>query len=80
MESTFGKLAVFVTDGHLPYPYGHELTGYEVLNLTDTLAKGKAAGVEVLVAPYTADQRTSAIVQFPGGYIAEIHAIASKPN
>ncbi len=80
IESTFGKLAVFVTDGHLPYPYGRELMGYEVSNLKDTLTKAKAAGVEILVAPVTADQRTSAIVQFPGGYIAEIHSIASKPN
>ena len=80
IESTFGKLVVFVTDGHLPYPYGRELTGYEVSNLTDTLAKAKAAGVEVLVPPYTANQRSCAVVQFPGGYIAEIHAIATKPN
>jgi hypothetical protein len=28
----------------------------------------------ILVGPYTADQRTAAIVKFPGGYIAEIHA------
>jgi hypothetical protein len=80
IESTFGKLAVFVTDGHLPYPYGLELMGYEVSNLADTLTKAKAVGVEVLVAPYTADQRTSAVVQFPGGYVAEIHAITGKPN
>jgi predicted enzyme related to lactoylglutathione lyase len=80
IESTFGKLAVLVTDGHLPYPYGRELTGYEVSNLTGTLAKAKTAGVEILVAPYTADQRTAAIVQFPGGYIAEIHSITNKPN
>jgi len=80
IESTFGKLAVFVTDGHLTYPYGRELTGYEVSNLTETLAKAKAAGVEVLVPPYTADQRSCAVVQFPGGYIAEIHAMATKPN
>ena len=80
IESQFGKLTVFVTNGHLPFPYGRELTGYEVPDVTDTLTKAKAAGVEVLVAPYTADQRTSAIVQFPGGYIAEIHSISSKPN
>lgn len=80
IDSTFGKLAVFVTDGHLTYPYGREITGYEVPNLTDTLAKAKAAGVEILVAPYMADQRTSAIVQFPGGYIAEIHSITGKSN
>ena len=80
IESTFGKLAVFVTDGHLRYPYGREITGYEVSNLADTLAKAKAAGAETLVAPFTVDQRTSAIVQFPGGYIAEIHSTAGKPN
>jgi predicted enzyme related to lactoylglutathione lyase len=78
IESTFGKMVVLVTDGHLPYPYGHEMTGYEVANLDSTLAKGKAAGVQVLVAPYTTDGRAAAIVQFPGGYIAEIHSTA-KP-
>jgi hypothetical protein len=80
IESTFQKLAAFVTDGHLPYPYGREMTGYEVANLTDTLAKAKTAGVEILVAPFAVEQRTSAIVQFPGGYIAEIHSTATKPN
>jgi len=78
IESSFGKLTVLVTDGHLPYPYGRETTGYEVANLTDTLAKAKAAGVEILVPPYTADQRNAAFVQFPGGYIAEIHSSSSK--
>jgi hypothetical protein len=73
-------LTALVTDGHLPYPYGWEMTGYEVTNLTDTLAKAQAAGVVVLVPPYTADQRSCTVVQFPGGYIAEIHAIAIKPN
>jgi predicted enzyme related to lactoylglutathione lyase len=76
IESPFGKMVVFVTDGHLPYPYGHELTGYEVANLSDTLAKATAAGASVLVAPYSVDHRKAAIVQFPGGYIAEIHAPA----
>lgn len=80
IESTFGKLAVFVTNGHLPYPYGRELTGYDVANLTDTLARAKAAGVEILVAPFPADQRTSSIAQFPGGYIAEIHSITGRSN
>lgn len=81
IESTFGRVAVFATDGHLPYPYGREITGYEVENLADTLTKAKAAGVKILVAPFSADQRSSAVVQFPGGYIAEIHSVAaSKPN
>jgi predicted enzyme related to lactoylglutathione lyase len=78
IESNFGKFTVLVTDGQLPYPYGREVTGYEVANLADTLAQAKAAGVETLVAPYTADQRDAALVQFPGGYIAEIHSTANK--
>ena len=78
IESKFGKLTAFVTDGHLPYPYGREMTGYEVANLTETIAKAKAAGVDILVPPYKSDERDAAIVQFPGGYIAEIHSMAKK--
>jgi len=77
IESTFGKLTVFVTDGHLPYPYGREMTGYEVSSLSDTLAKAKSNGVKVLVEPFTSEGRDSAMVEFPGGYVAEIHASAA---
>ena len=76
IESVFGKMTVFVTEGHLPHPYGRELTGYEVANLKDTLAKASASGATLLVEPFTSEDRASAIVQFPGGYIAEIHAPA----
>jgi predicted enzyme related to lactoylglutathione lyase len=78
IESKFGKLTALVTDGQLPYPYGRETTGYEVMNLTDTLTKAKASGVEVLVPRYKTDERESAVVQFPGGYIAEIHSVIKK--
>ena len=78
IELGFGKMTVLVTDGHLPYPYGREITGYEVASLSDTLAKVKAAGVTVLVDSYTADGREAAMVAFPGGYVAEIHSSASK--
>ena len=76
--SKFGKLTALVSDGHLPYPYGRETTGYEVTNLTDTLTRAKASGVEVLVPPYKADEREAVVVQFPGGYIAEIHSAIRK--
>ena len=32
----------------------------------------------MLVQPYTADGRIAAMVEFPGGYIAEIHALAKE--
>jgi predicted enzyme related to lactoylglutathione lyase len=54
------------------------MTGYEVPNLTDTIGKAKKAGASVLVEPFSADGRNSAMVQFPGGYIAEIHSTASE--
>jgi len=78
IESRFGKLTAFVTDGHLPYPYGREVTGYEVTNLAETLTKAKAAGADVLVPPYNTDERDAAVVRFPGGYIAEIHSVTKK--
>ena len=76
IESVFGKMAVFVTDGHLPYPYGREFTGYEVADLQQTLSKAKASGATVLVEPFASGHRQSAMVRFPGGYVAEVHAAA----
>ena len=78
IKSKFGKLTALVTDGRLPYPYGRETTGYEVTNLTDTLTKAKASGVDVLVPPYKTDEREAVVVQFPGGYIAEIHSVTKR--
>jgi ribosomal protein S8 len=54
------------------------MNGYEVANLTETLKNAKAAGVTVVVEPYSSGDRRAAVVQFPGGYIAEIHSIERK--
>jgi hypothetical protein len=72
--SLFGNMEVLVTDGHLPYPFGHELTGYPVADLNEALERAKEAGVKILSAPYGANDRISAVVEFPGGYVAEIHS------
>ena len=78
IDSTFGKIAVLVTDGQLPYPYGREMSGYEVANVPNAVTRAKAAGATVLVDPNTADRRQTAIISFPGGYIAEVHAATSE--
>jgi hypothetical protein len=75
VESAFGKMTVFVTDRRLPFPHGRETTGYEVVDLKSTLAKAQALGVKLLAPPITIEERTSAIIEFPGGYIAEIHSV-----
>ncbi|MEG3086018.1 glyoxalase [Sphingomonas sp. PB4P5] len=78
VSSGYGKMTVMVSDNQIPWPYGRDVTGYEVASLQDTLAKGRAAGVETLVAPHTERDRQSAIVRFPGGYIAEIHSAITQ--
>ena len=69
IDFAFGTMAVLVTDGHLPYPYGREITGYEFPNLSETLNKAKAAGAVVLVEPYIAGQRYVSMVEFPGAIL-----------
>lgn len=78
IKSPFGRMTLLVTDGRLPYPYGHETTGYEVEDLQATLGKAAASGATVLVKPFESDGRTAAMVTFPGGYVAEIHAIKKQ--
>jgi hypothetical protein len=78
IDSLFGKVAVLVTDGHLPFPYGRETTGYEVDDLSNTLTKAKAAGASIAVGPYGVVGHVAAMVLFPGGYIAEIHSAKDK--
>ncbi|MFC5721304.1 glyoxalase [Streptomyces gamaensis] len=68
----FGKAEVLATDGHLPYPYGREHSGYEVMDLPGTLDKATGSGAKVVV-PASAHGGKAAIVQFPGGYLAEVH-------
>lgn len=79
LTSGFGKMTVFVSDGKLPFPYGRETTGYQVDDMAATLEKAGANGVKVLVPPVrTSLGNVSAMLQFPGGYISEIHN-APKP-
>ncbi len=78
LRSGYGKTTLIVTDGALAWPYGRELTGYEVADLDATLAKARSAGVRVLVPTYTVGDRRAAMLRFPGGYIAEVHAVTSQ--
>ena len=75
IESAFGKMQVHVSDGHLPYPFGYETTGYEVTDLEASLQKATSNGATILSAPFKSSDRSSAIVEFPGGYIAELHSV-----
>lgn len=78
LASDFGAMTALVTDGWLPFPYGREIYGYAVEDLPATLDRAKANGATVLVEPFASDGRGAAMVRFPGGYIAEIHARSAR--
>jgi hypothetical protein len=80
IESKFGKMRIMGTDGQLPFPFGYDVSGYEVDDLQATLAKAIAHGVTVLVSEVRLTDRRSALVRFPGGFIAEIHSSGVKSN
>jgi predicted enzyme related to lactoylglutathione lyase len=73
LESGYGKATVIVTDGHLAWPYGTEVTGYEVDDLDATLGRATASGARIVVAAHAEGDRRAAMLQFPGGYVAEVH-------
>ncbi|WP_060765225.1 hypothetical protein, partial [Pseudomonas fluorescens] len=52
IESPFGRMAVLVTNGQLPYPFGHDTTGYQVNDLAATLGKATGSGATVLVPAF----------------------------
>lgn len=78
IQSPFGRMAVLVTNGQLPYPFGHDTTGYQVTDLTATLGKATGSGAKVIVPAFDSKGRRSAVVEFPGGYVAEIHQLSAK--
>jgi hypothetical protein len=73
VTSGYGNVVVIVSDGHLAWPYGREVTGYGVDDLDATLARARQSGAQVVVGAHPERGRRSAIVQFPGGYVAEVH-------
>ncbi|QNT78316.1 glyoxalase [Entomobacter blattae] len=68
-STSFGNTRIFITNGHLNYPFGRETFGYKTENLWDTLTKAVKAGAD----PLYSNNTDSTILQFPGGYIAELH-------
>jgi predicted enzyme related to lactoylglutathione lyase len=73
ITSGFGRMIVFVTDGKLPFPFGRETTGYGVDDVAQTLERAQTAGAKVVYPAYASGSGKTAMLEFPGGYIAEVH-------
>ena len=68
---------IFLFGGYIVDNQGGQIK-YQVQDLTATLKKATTAGVKILSAPYTTEDRTTAIVEFPGGYVAETHSVTTR--
>jgi hypothetical protein len=64
---------ISTADGDSNYPFGDEVSGVSVANLTTTLAKARANGASVLWGRYAGQGGDSTLVRFPGGFVTEIH-------
>ncbi|MFF4597580.1 hypothetical protein [Amycolatopsis sp. NPDC001319] len=73
IKTPFGNTVVLANNGDWNYPYGRDTTGYTVSDVNATVAKATASGATVLSGPYRSKDRTSVLLQFPGGYVAEVH-------
>lgn len=73
---TFGRVTVSLECREVCVDGEPRYIGARAFEILELLVK--AAGVTVLVPPFASDGRNAAIVQFPGGYIAEVHASVAK--
>src|SRR5882724_9868093 len=62
-----GTVSVFGFKTPVPYPFGLERTGYLVIDMDEAIRAAKAAGADVLVAPFNDPIGRDAIIQWPGG-------------
>ena len=73
IKTPFGDTVVLANQGDWNYPYGRDTTGYTVTDVAGTIAKATASGATVRSGPYRSKDRTSVLLEFPGGYLAEVH-------
>ncbi len=62
-----GTLSVFGFKTSIPYPFGLERTGYLVSDLDVAVRAARAAGADVIVAPFNDPIGRDAVIQWPGG-------------
>src|SRR5215467_6431325 len=73
-----GSISVFGFKTPIPYPFGSERTGYLITDMDDAVRAAKAAGADVVVAPFNDPIGRDAIIQWPGGVNTQLywHTIA----
>ena len=64
----------------VPYPFGAERTGYLVTDMDAAIEAARAAGADVLVAPFPDPIGVDAVIQWPGGVNMQLYWHTVKPS
>src|SRR5580704_4094430 len=80
ITSPVGSLSVFGFTTPVPYPFGSERTGYLVTDMNAGVAAARAAGADLIVAPFPDPVGRDAIVQWPGGVNMQLYWHTSPPS
>jgi len=75
-----GLLSVFGFKTPVPYPFGAERTGYLVTDIDAAISAARAAGADVLVAPFNDPIGRDAIIQWPGGVNMQFYWHTTPPS
>src|SRR6266478_2438062 len=75
-----GSVSVFGFKTPIPYPFGLERTGYLVTDMEEAVRAARAAGADVIVAPFNDPIGRDVVIQFPGGVNTQLYWHTSAPS
>src|SRR5438128_2224452 len=75
-----GTLSVFGFKTPIPYPFGLERTGYLVSDLDVAVRAARAAGADVIVAPFNDPIGRDVVIQCPGGVHMQLYRHTTAPS
>jgi hypothetical protein len=80
LQTPVGIISLFGFKTPIPYPFGVERNGCLVSDMDVAIAAARAAGADVLVAPFLDPIGRDAIVQWPGGADMQLYWHFAKPS
>src|ERR1700736_4394633 len=80
IQTPVGTVSLFGFKTPIPYPFGAERTGYLVTDMAAAITAARAAGADVIVAPFPDRIGRDAVIQWPGGVNMQLYWHTTKPN
>ena len=80
IQTPVGTVSLLGFKTPIPYPFGAERTGYLVADMDAAIKAARAAGADVIVAPFPDPIGRDAVVQWPGGINMQLYWHTTKPN